>query len=70
MLRWKTAIEEYRSNMTIVHRAGIIHRNADGLRRWALANTPHNTAYLPLEKEPQIPISGINITDIGTEFFE
>ncbi|MBW0563348.1 hypothetical protein O181_103063 [Austropuccinia psidii MF-1] len=56
--------------MTIVHKAGNIHKNADGLSRWALANTPYNPAYVPLEEEPQIPIEGINITDIGTEFFE
>ncbi|MBW0593712.1 hypothetical protein O181_133427 [Austropuccinia psidii MF-1] len=56
--------------MTIVHEAGNIHKNADGLSRWALANTPDNPAYVPSEAEPQIPIEGINITDIGTEFFE
>ncbi|MBW0583568.1 hypothetical protein O181_123283 [Austropuccinia psidii MF-1] len=56
--------------MTIFHKAGNIHKNADGLSRWALANTPVNPAYLPLEEEPQIPIEGINITDIGTKFFE
>ncbi|MBW0554878.1 hypothetical protein O181_094593 [Austropuccinia psidii MF-1] len=70
MLRWQIAIQEYRGNMTIVHKAGNIHKNADGLSRWALANTPDNPAYVPLEAEPQIPIEGINITDIGTEFFE
>ncbi|MBW0560056.1 hypothetical protein O181_099771 [Austropuccinia psidii MF-1] len=70
MLRWQIAIQEYRGNMTIVHKAGNIHKNADGLSRWALANTLDNTAYVPLEAEPQIPIEGINITDIGTEFFE
>ncbi|MBW0521845.1 hypothetical protein O181_061560 [Austropuccinia psidii MF-1] len=36
MLRWQIAIQEYRSNMTIVHKAGIIHKNSDGLSRWAL----------------------------------
>ncbi|MBW0568936.1 hypothetical protein O181_108651 [Austropuccinia psidii MF-1] len=56
--------------MTIVHKAGNIHKNADGLSRCALANTPDNPAYVPLEGEPQIPIEAINITDIGTEFFE
>ncbi|MBW0584214.1 hypothetical protein O181_123929 [Austropuccinia psidii MF-1] len=70
MLRWKIAIEEYRGNMTIVQKAGNIHKNADGLNRWALANTPDSPAYVPLEAEPQIPIEGIDITDIGTEFFE
>ncbi|MBW0556545.1 hypothetical protein O181_096260 [Austropuccinia psidii MF-1] len=56
--------------MTIVHKAGNIHTNADVLSRWALANTPDNPAYVPLEAEPHIPIEEINITDIGTEFFE
>ncbi|MBW0547252.1 hypothetical protein O181_086967 [Austropuccinia psidii MF-1] len=70
MLRWQIAIHEYRGNMNIVHKAGNIHKNADGYSRCALANTPDNPAYVPLEAEPQIPIEGINITDIGTEFFE
>ncbi|MBW0488207.1 hypothetical protein O181_027922 [Austropuccinia psidii MF-1] len=56
--------------MTIVHKAGKIHKNADGLSRWALENAPDNPAYVPLEAGPQIPIERINITDIGTEFFE
>ncbi|MBW0491424.1 hypothetical protein O181_031139 [Austropuccinia psidii MF-1] len=51
-------------------KAGRLHKNADGLIRWALANTPDNPAYVPLQAEPQIPIEGINITDILTEFFE
>ncbi|MBW0536885.1 hypothetical protein O181_076600 [Austropuccinia psidii MF-1] len=70
MLRWQIAIQEYRGNMTIVHKTGKIHKNTDGLSRWALANTPDNQAYVPLEAEPQIPIEGIDITDIGAEFFE
>ncbi|MBW0516173.1 hypothetical protein O181_055888 [Austropuccinia psidii MF-1] len=56
--------------MTIVHKVGNIHKNADGLRRWALANTPDNSNYVFFKAEPQIPIGGINIFDIGTEFFE
>ncbi|MBW0558597.1 hypothetical protein O181_098312 [Austropuccinia psidii MF-1] len=70
MLRWKIAIQEYRGNMTIVNKAGSIHKNADGLSRWTLPNTPDNLAYAPIGSEPQIPIEGINITDVGTEFFE
>ncbi|MBW0466178.1 hypothetical protein O181_005893 [Austropuccinia psidii MF-1] len=66
MLRWKIAIQEYRGNMNIVHKAGNIHKKSDGLSRWALANTPDNPAYEALEEEPQIPIEGIEITDIGT----
>ncbi|MBW0589647.1 hypothetical protein O181_129362 [Austropuccinia psidii MF-1] len=69
MLRWQIAIQEYRGNMTIAHKAGNIHNNADGFSRWALANTLDNPAYVPLEAEPMIPIEEINITAIGTEFF-
>ncbi|MBW0577173.1 hypothetical protein O181_116888 [Austropuccinia psidii MF-1] len=70
MLRWKIAIQEYGGNMTIVHKAGNIHKNSDGLSRWALPKTPENSAYVPTCAEPQILIEGINITDVGTEFFE
>ncbi|MBW0462680.1 hypothetical protein O181_002395 [Austropuccinia psidii MF-1] len=70
MLRWQIAIQEHRGNMTIVHKAGNIHKNADAFSRWALANSPNNPAYVHLEAEPQIPIEGIDITDIGTESFE
>ncbi|MBW0585428.1 hypothetical protein O181_125143 [Austropuccinia psidii MF-1] len=70
MLRWQIAIQEYRGNMTILHKEGNIHKNSDGLSRWALANTPDNPAYVPLEAQTQIPIEGIDITDIGSEFFE
>ncbi|MBW0580791.1 hypothetical protein O181_120506 [Austropuccinia psidii MF-1] len=42
MLRWQIAIQEYGGNMTIAHKAGNIHKNADGLSKWALANTPDN----------------------------
>ncbi|MBW0475202.1 hypothetical protein O181_014917 [Austropuccinia psidii MF-1] len=68
MLRLQISIKEYRGNMTIVHKAGNIHKNADGLSRWELANTHDNPAYVPLEAETRIPIEGINIIDIGTEF--
>ncbi|MBW0544796.1 hypothetical protein O181_084511 [Austropuccinia psidii MF-1] len=70
MLRWQIAILEYRGNMTIVSKGGNIHKNAYGLSRWELPNTPDNPAYAPETAEPQIPIEGINITDVGTEFFE
>ncbi|MBW0469283.1 hypothetical protein O181_008998 [Austropuccinia psidii MF-1] len=56
--------------MNIVHKAGNIHRNADGLSRWALGNTPGNPSYVPENAEPQIPIEGINITGVGTDIFE
>ncbi|MBW0498847.1 hypothetical protein O181_038562 [Austropuccinia psidii MF-1] len=43
---------------------------ADDLSRWALPNPPENTDYVPENEEPQIPIEGINITDVEEEFFE
>ncbi|MBW0584464.1 hypothetical protein O181_124179 [Austropuccinia psidii MF-1] len=70
LFRLQMTIQEYRGNMTIVHKAGNLHNISYGLSRWALANNPDNPTYVPLEAEPQIPIEGINITDIGTEFFE
>ncbi|MBW0547589.1 hypothetical protein O181_087304 [Austropuccinia psidii MF-1] len=70
MFIWQITIQEYRGNMTIAHKAGNIHKNSDGLSRWASANTPDSPAYVPLEAEPQIPIEGIKITDVGTEFFK
>ncbi|MBW0561398.1 hypothetical protein O181_101113 [Austropuccinia psidii MF-1] len=70
MLRWQIAIQKYRGNMTIVHKAGNIHKNADGLSRSALPNTPDNPAHVPTGAEPQIPIEGIKIADVGAKFFE
>ncbi|MBW0570455.1 hypothetical protein O181_110170 [Austropuccinia psidii MF-1] len=70
MLIWQIAIQKYRGNMTIVHKAGNICKNSDGLSRWALSNTPENPAYVLTSAEPQIAIEGIKITDVGTEFFE
>ncbi|MBW0520372.1 hypothetical protein O181_060087 [Austropuccinia psidii MF-1] len=66
LLRWQIAIQEYRGNMTISQKSGNIHKNADGLGRWALANTPENPAWVPQEEHH---IEGICVTDIGTEFF-
>ncbi|MBW0551458.1 hypothetical protein O181_091173, partial [Austropuccinia psidii MF-1] len=66
MLRWQIAIQEFGGNMTIVHKCGNIHKNADGLSRWALANTPENKAWVPQEEHH---IEGICVTEIGTEFF-
>ncbi|MBW0546068.1 hypothetical protein O181_085783 [Austropuccinia psidii MF-1] len=52
MLRCQISIEEYRGNMSILHKAGNIHKNADGLSRWELTNTPDNPAYVPANAEP------------------
>ncbi|MBW0518009.1 hypothetical protein O181_057724 [Austropuccinia psidii MF-1] len=67
MLRWQISIQEYKENMIIVHKFGNIHKNSDGLSRWALENTPENPDWVPQEKRP---IEGIHVTEIGTEFFK
>ncbi|MBW0507877.1 hypothetical protein O181_047592 [Austropuccinia psidii MF-1] len=69
MLRRQIAIQEHRVNMTKVPKARKIHKNAVGLSRWELANTPDNPAYVPLGEEQQISIERIKLTDIGIEFF-
>ncbi|MBW0573070.1 hypothetical protein O181_112785 [Austropuccinia psidii MF-1] len=70
MLRWQIAIQEYWGNMTIVHKDGNIHKNADGLSRWPLPNNIDNPAYVKEEASPQIPIEGMSVTDLNTTFFE
>ncbi|MBW0556949.1 hypothetical protein O181_096664 [Austropuccinia psidii MF-1] len=70
MLQWQIAIQEYRGNMTIVHKDGNIHKNADGLSRWPLPNNIDNPAYVAEEASPQVPIEGISVTDLNTTFFE
>ncbi|MBW0505330.1 hypothetical protein O181_045045 [Austropuccinia psidii MF-1] len=70
MLRQQIAIPEYRVNITIVNKSGNIFNDADGLSIWDLPNKPDNPAYIPANSEPQIPIEGTNITEIGEELFE
>ncbi|MBW0514670.1 hypothetical protein O181_054385 [Austropuccinia psidii MF-1] len=70
MLRWQIAIQYYRGNMTIVHKDGNIHKNADGLSRWPLPNNIDNPAYVPEEAYPQIPIEAIGVTDLKPTCFE
>ncbi|MBW0531754.1 hypothetical protein O181_071469 [Austropuccinia psidii MF-1] len=52
MLRWKIAIQDYRGSMTVVHKDGNIHKNADGLSRWPLPKNIDNTAYVLKEAAP------------------
>ncbi|MBW0530882.1 hypothetical protein O181_070597 [Austropuccinia psidii MF-1] len=66
MITWQIAVQKYRVNMTIAHKSCNINRNADGLRRWALENTPENTAWVPQEEHH---IEGICVTDIAIGLF-
>ncbi|MBW0550597.1 hypothetical protein O181_090312 [Austropuccinia psidii MF-1] len=70
MHRWQIAIQEYRGNMTIVHKDGNINKNEDGLSRWPLPNDIDYPAYVPETISPQIPIEGISVTDLNTTPFE
>ncbi|MBW0546450.1 hypothetical protein O181_086165 [Austropuccinia psidii MF-1] len=56
--------------MTIVHKDGNIHKNADRLSRRPLPNNIDNPACVPEEASPQIPIEGISVTDLNTTLFE
>ncbi|MBW0544323.1 hypothetical protein O181_084038 [Austropuccinia psidii MF-1] len=68
--RWQIAIQEYRGNMTIVHKDWNVHKISDVLSRWPLPNNIDNPAYVPEEASPQIPIEGISVTDLNTTFFQ
>ncbi|MBW0578856.1 hypothetical protein O181_118571 [Austropuccinia psidii MF-1] len=70
LLRWQKSIQEYIGNMTIFHKDGNIHKNADGLSRWPLSNNIDNPSYVQEEASPQIPIEGISVTDLKTTTFE
>ena len=54
--------------MTVVHKAGKKHSNADGLSRWALPNTPDNPAWTS-EDENIFPILGINVCDLDKSYY-
>jgi hypothetical protein len=70
MLRWMMAIQEYKPFMTITHRPGKFHNNADGLSRMALPNDSDNPAWEPEEMERDIPVMGISLCELSDEFFE
>ncbi|MBW0512505.1 hypothetical protein O181_052220 [Austropuccinia psidii MF-1] len=51
MLRWQIAIQEYRGNMTIVHKSGNINKNADGLSREGICVTDIGTEFFKQAQE-------------------
>ena len=65
MLRWMLAIQEYRPYMTITHRPGKFHNNADGLSRMALPNDSNNPAWEPEEEQQDIPVMGISLAELS-----
>ncbi|MBW0564778.1 hypothetical protein O181_104493 [Austropuccinia psidii MF-1] len=70
MLIFQIAIQEYRGNMTIVHKDRNINKNADGLSRWTLPNNIVKPSDEPDKASPQISIEGISVTDLNNTFFE
>ena len=60
---------QYRGQMTIICKEGAKQKNADGLSRWALPNTPDNPAYEP-EDDDIFPILGIHVCDLNEAFYE
>ncbi|MBW0507347.1 hypothetical protein O181_047062 [Austropuccinia psidii MF-1] len=53
--------------MTIVNNNGNIYQNSDGLRKLPLPNYIKNSAYVPEEASPQIPIERISLTDLMSQ---
>lgn len=69
MMRWQISIQEWRGSMTIVHRDGVVHKNADGLSRWALPNDSSNPAADQEEVEREVPIMAICVSGLAEEFW-
>ncbi|KAG0139774.1 hypothetical protein CROQUDRAFT_54248 [Cronartium quercuum f. sp. fusiforme G11] len=55
--------------MTIMHRSGKLHNNADALSRMALPNDPSNPAWEEEDEERDMPVMGISSCDLSDEFF-
>jgi hypothetical protein len=67
MFRWQIAIQEYRGRMTISHRPGDKHQNADCLSRNPMPNTQENPACVPPDDDTEI--FGLHIVDLEKEFY-
>ncbi|KAI7932930.1 hypothetical protein MJO28_017909 [Puccinia striiformis f. sp. tritici] len=70
MMRWQIAIQEWRGSMTITHRDGIIHKNADGLSRWVLPNDMENPAFDTEELVREVPIMAIAVSGLASDFWD
>lgn len=56
--------------MTIVHRDGMAHKNADGLSRWALPNNANNPAANEEEVRREFPIMAVSVSNLETELWD
>lgn len=68
MLRWIMAIQEYRGRMTISHRPGDKHQNADCLSRFPMPNDENNPAGVSEDWAPT-EIFGLHVVDLESEFY-
>ena len=67
MLRWQMALQQYRGEMTIIHKAGKNHGNADAFSRFHLNNDLDNPARMD---EKDVEILGIHILDLHSDFLK
>ena len=68
MFRWQLAIQEYRGRMTITHRPGRNHQNADLLSRFPLPNDASNPG--GVDDVDIIEIFGLHVVDLASEFYK
>lgn len=62
------AIQQYSGTMTIVHRAGKKHLNADALSRCPMPNNELNPARV--DEAEDIEVLGLHILDVHSEFLQ
>ena len=55
--------------MTVVHKEGRLHKNADGLSRWPIPNDPSNPAS-DNDEGATLSITGISVSNLKDELFE
>lgn len=68
-LKWMVAIKEYGSYMSITHRPGKLHKNADGFSRMTLPKSSENLAWEPEDMHKEETVMGITLQDLSEEFF-
>ncbi|KAK4697324.1 hypothetical protein P7C70_g8228, partial [Phenoliferia sp. Uapishka_3] len=66
---FEMAIQEYRGRMTIRHRKGITHINADGMSRMSLPNVESNPAS-DLQDEEIGTVHALSFVEFKNEFFD
>lgn len=68
MFRWQLAFQEYRGRITISHRPGLKHQNADCLSRHPMPNNKENPAGGPEDLGDANQVFGLHVIDLESEF--